>query len=74
MQGVADFEDAGASANIGPRHDHAAIESARSQKRGVEDIGTVRGGDENHAVIRLESIHFDEQLIERLLALVVTTA
>jgi hypothetical protein len=34
----------------------------------------VRRSDENDAVVRLEAVHLDKQLIERLLALVVTAA
>src|SRR5207249_1341938 len=29
---------------------------------------------ENHAIVRLEAVHLDEELVERLLALVVTAA
>src|SRR3954452_24245210 len=46
-------------------------ERAGRQKRGVEDVGPVRGGDEDDVVLHLEAVHLDEQLVQRLLALVV---
>ena len=41
---------------------------------GIEHVGTVRRGDEDDAFVRLEAVHLDEQLIQRLLALVVPAA
>ncbi len=67
-------EDADAAAQVGPRHDDAAIEATGAQQRGIEHVGAVGGGDDDHAVVGLEAVHLDEQLVERLLALVVTTA
>jgi hypothetical protein len=46
----------------------------RSQQRRVEDVRTVRGSDEDDVVLHLEAVHLDEQLVQRLLALVVTAA
>src|SRR5918995_321170 len=45
-----------------------------SQPGGVEDVGPVGGGDEDDAGARVETIHLNEQLVERLLALVVAAA
>ena len=44
------------------------------QQRRVEHVGTVRRGDEDDALVRLEAVHLDEQLVQRLLALVVAAA
>src|SRR4029453_16915385 len=44
----------------------------RAQQRWIEDVGPVGRGDDDHAVVGLEAVHLDEQLVERLLALVVT--
>ena len=44
------------------------------QERRVEDVGTVRGGDEDDALVRVEAVHLDEQRVQRLLALVVPAA
>ena len=56
-----------------PHHD-LAVEAARTQQRRVEHVGTVGRGDDDHALAALETVHLDQQLVERLLALVVTAA
>ena len=58
----------------GARHDDAAIEATRTQQRRIEDVGAVRGGDDDDAIVRFEAVHLDEELVEGLLALVVTAA
>src|SRR5690606_2017508 len=40
----------------------------------VEHVGTVRRGDEDDPLVALEAVHLDEQLVQRLLALVMTAA
>ena len=67
-------QDLLATADIGTVHRDLTVETARAQQRRVEDVGTVGGGDEDHALVLLEAVHLDEQLIERLLALVVAAA
>ena len=44
------------------------------QQRRVEDVGAVGGGDQDDVVLHLEAVHFDQQLVQRLLALVVAAA
>ena len=44
------------------------------QQGRVEDVGAVGGGDQDDVVLRLEAVHLDEELVERLLALVVAAA
>src|SRR5438552_1683156 len=67
-------QDALAALDVGPRHDDAAVEAAGAQQRRVEHVGPVGGGDQDDALVRLEAVHLDEELVERLLALVVPTA
>ena len=67
-------EDALAALHIGTIDDDAAIEAAGAQQRRIEHIGTIGGGDEDDALVRFEAVHLDEQLIQRLLALVVSAA
>ena len=43
-------------------------------KRGIEHVGTVRRRDDDDALVGFEAVHLDEQLVERLLALVVAAA
>ena len=51
-----------------------AIETARAQQRRIQHVRTVGGGDDDHALASLETVHFDQQLVQRLLALVMTAA
>ena len=67
-------EDPLAALHVRTIDDDPAIEAARAQQRGIENVGTVGGGDEDDAFVRLEAIHLDEQLVQRLLALVVSAA
>src|SRR5262245_42976324 len=69
-----DGEDAFAPLHVRTVDDDAAVEAARAQERGIENVGTVGRRNENDAFVRLEAVHLDEELIERLLALVVAAA
>ena len=50
------------------------VETAGTQQSGVEDIRTVCRRHDDDAVVGLEAVHLHEQLVERLLALVVPAA
>ena len=63
-----------AAAQVGAGDDDAAVEAAGAQERRVEHVGPVGRGDEDDALVGLEAVHLDEQLVERLLALVVAAA
>ena len=52
-------------------HHDRAVEAARPEQRGVEHLWTVRRADNDHAPTSVEPVHLDEQLIERLLPLIV---
>ena len=69
-----DAEDFFAPADVGAVDDDAAVESGRGGEVRVEDVGAVGGGDEDDAVVGFEAVHFDEELVEGLLALVVSAA
>ena len=66
-----DGEDGLAARQIGAVDDDLAVEPARTEKRWVEDVGTVGAGDHDHTRIDVEPVEFDEQLVERLLTFVV---
>ena len=68
------LEDHLAAGAVRPVDHDLAVEAARAQQRRVEDVGAVGGGDEDDVVLHLEAVHLDEQLVQRLLALVVSTA
>ena len=63
-----------AAAHVGQSHHHAAVETAGAQQRGIEHVGPVGGGDQDDAVVGFEAVHLDEQLVQGLLALVVSAA
>ena len=67
------LEDTLAATKVGRVHHDLAVEATRAQQRGIEHVGAVRRGDEDDAVVRLEAVHLHEELIERLLALIMTT-
>ena len=48
-----------------------AVETARAEQGGIEDVGAVGRGDHNHARLAIEAIHLDEQGVEGLLALII---
>ena len=68
------FQDAFAADHVGVRHHHLTVETTRTQQRGIEHVRTVGRGDENNAFVGFEAIHLDQQLVERLLALVIAAA
>ena len=67
------LEDLLATTQVGQWHHHLAVKAARTQQRRVEDIGAVGGSDDDHALVTLKAVHFDQQLVQGLLTLIVTT-
>ena len=45
---------------------HAAVEASGSEERVVEDVPAVRGSDDDDAGVPLETVHFSEDLVQRL--------
>ncbi len=68
------LEDRLAALEVGAVDHDLAVEAARPQQGGVEDVGAVGGGDEDDAGLHVEAVHLDEELVERLLPLVVAAA
>ena len=66
-----DFEDRLAPILVGGVDHHLAVEAAGPQQGLIEDLGAVRGGQQNDADVGLEAIHLDQELVEGLFALVV---
>ena len=60
--------------DVGVGHHHLAVEAARTQQGRVEHVGAVGGGDQDDALVGLEAVHLHQQLVQRLLALVVAAA
>ena len=60
--------------HIGQRYRDLAVETTRTEQSGIENIGTVGRGDDDDTFLGVEAIHFDEHLVECLLALVIAAA
>ena len=69
-----DLEDLDAALAVGRVDGDAPVEASRAQQRRVEDLGAVRGAEDDHVRAGLEAVHLGEDLVERLLALVVAAA
>ena len=50
------------------------IEAAWAEQSGVKNVSTVGCRDKNNGVVGLETVHFNEQLVQSLLTFVVATA
>ena len=50
------------------------IKTTRPQQRRIENVRTIGRRDHDDVVLRLEPIHLDQQLVERLLTLIVSAA
>ena len=66
-----DLEDRPAALHVGQADVDLAVEAARPEDGRVEDVEAVRRGDDDDVVGRAEAVELDEQLVERLLALLV---
>ncbi len=67
-------QDLFAAAHVRTRNHHAAVEAARAQQRRIEHVRAVGGCDQDDAFVRFEAVHLDQQLVQGLLALVVSAA
>ena len=65
-----DPQDIGAPLLVGSVHQHLAIEAARPQQRRIENLRPIGGRQHHQAGPGIEAVHLDQQLIERLLLLV----
>ena len=68
------LEDRHPLLDLGQGDDDLAVEPTGTQKGGVEDVGPIGGRHHHDALSGLEAVHLRQQLVERLLALVVAAA
>ena len=69
LVGRVDLQDLDPSLAVGRRHEHLAVEAAGAKQRLVELLQEVRRGHDDHVVLRVEAVHLDQELVERLVAL-----
>ena len=69
-----DLQDGLAALQVGGLDGNLAIETPGAQQSRVEDVGAVGRRDQNDVGALVETVHLDEELVERLLALVVAAA
>ena len=68
------LEDGLAAFEVRRLHRHLTVEAAGAQQCRVEHVGAIGRGDDDQVGVAVEAIHLDEQLVQRLLALVVAAA
>src|SRR3990167_9983939 len=69
-----DLQNLKAVATVRELDNDPAVKTAGAQERWVQDVGPVGCRHDNHLFIRLKTVHFDQNLVEGLLALVVAAA
>ena len=65
------LENVLAAGQIGQLNGNAAVKTTGARQGRIEAVGTVGGSEDNDTLVVIEAIHLGQQLIERLLALVV---
>ena len=53
-------------------HDNPPVETARTQKRRIQDLRTVRCRQDQEAFVCIKSVHLRKELIERLFSLIIS--
>jgi hypothetical protein len=66
-----DFEDGFAAIDVRGVDDNLAIEAAGPEQGPIEDVGPVGRGENDDAGIGGEAVHFNEELVDGLLAFVI---
>ncbi len=69
-----DPQDLLAALHVGGIDHDLAVEAAGAQQCRVKDVCAVGCRDEHHGIVCLKAVHFHQQLVQGLLALVVATA
>ena len=69
-----DRQNALTALHVGTVDHDAAVEAARAEQRRIQHVGSVGRRDQNDPFVRFKAVHLHEELVERLLPLVVTAA
>ena len=65
------LEDCFAAFDIRPVNYHAPVKAARTQQRRIQNVGAVGGSNNNHMRVGVKAVHLNQDLVERLFALIV---
>jgi hypothetical protein len=68
------FQNLNASFDIRYIDSDLAIKPTRAEKSGIQNVSAIRCRDNDNTSVTFETVHFSEQLIEGLLALVIAPA
>ncbi len=68
------FQNSFSSSHIRAIHNDLSVKPAWTKQCMIQYIGAIRGGKQNHAIVGLESVHFDKQLIQCLLPFIVSAS
>ena len=63
-----------AALDVGKTDVDLTVKAARAQQRLVQNVRAVRGSHDDDAIVGIEAVHLDQQLVQGLLALIVTAA
>ena len=63
-----------AALDVGQTDVDLTVKAARAQQRLVQNVRAVRGSHDDDAIVGVEAVHLDQQLVQGLLALIVTAA
>ena len=66
------FQYLRAAGPVGAIHQDMPVEASRPQQGRIEDFGPIGRGEDDDAAAGIESVHFRQELIERLFLLVMT--
>src|SRR5690554_4701788 len=67
------FQNLLATQDIRQANHHLAVKTTRAQQCRVQYVRAVGGGNHDNAFVTFKAVHFNQQLVQRLLTLIVTT-
>ena len=67
-------QDCNAPCHVGFINDYLTVEASGAEQCFVENIRTIRSGDDDNSLVSREAVHFYKQLIQSLFAFVMTSA
>ncbi len=68
------FQDAFASANVWTRHDDTTVKASGTKQCRIKNVRPIGRSHQYDAIVGFKAVHFDQELIQGLLALVVAAA